>query len=214
MSKEKKDDQTKSDFSRRDFLRGGAVSAFSGGLLSESLVKATSKTATEVAILGPSAVPVTLQINGKTYRANLEPRVTLLDALRNHLDLTGAKKVCDRASCGACTVIMEGKTVYACTVLAIDVQDKQIQTIEGLGSIDQLHPIQAAFVGNDAQQCGFCTPGFVMACKAFLDHQPNPTLNDIGTGLGGNVCRCGTYVGIRQTVFDLARAGKGEKSDA
>jgi xanthine dehydrogenase YagT iron-sulfur-binding subunit len=214
MSKEKKDDQGKSGFLRRDFLRGGAASSFSGGLLSGGLVGATSETAAEAEILGPAAVPVTLKINGKTYRRNLEPRVTLLDALRNHLDLTGAKKVCDRASCGACTVILEGKTIYACSVLAIDVQGKQIQTIEGLGSIDQLHPVQAAFVENDAQQCGFCTPGFVMACKAFLDQQPNPTLDDIGTGLGGNVCRCGTYVGIRQTVFDLARAGKGEKSDA
>src|SRR5439155_16291469 len=118
------------------------------------------------AIVGPGKVPMTLRVNGKSLQAELEPRVTLLDALRNHLDLTGAKKVCDRANCGACTVILDGKPVYSCTVLAIEAQGVEIQTVEGLGAPGSLHPLQAAFVENDAQQCGFCTPGFVMACKA------------------------------------------------
>ena len=130
-------------------------------------------------VAGPGAVPVTLKINGKPYNLNLEPRVTLLDALRNHLDLTGAKRVCDRATCGACTVIMDGKVVYSCTVLAIDAQGKDIQTIEGIAPNGKLHPVSAAFVNHDAQQCGYCTPGFVMAAKGFLDKHPNPTLEAV-----------------------------------
>jgi xanthine dehydrogenase YagT iron-sulfur-binding subunit len=142
----------------------------------------------------------------------VEPRVTLLDALRNHLDLTGAKRVCDRGACGACTVIMNGKTVYSCTVLAIDAQGKKIETIEGLAPAGQLHPISAAFVNNDAQQCGYCTPGFVMACKGFLDEHPNPNMEDLHTGLGGNLCRCGTYMGVKKAVMEAARTMKGGRN--
>lgn len=134
----------------------------------------------------------------------LDPRVTLLDALRNHLDLTGAKKVCDRATCGSCTVMLGGKAVYACSVLAIEAQEAEIQTVEGLGSVEKLHPIQAAFVEHDAQQCGFCTPGFVVAIKALLDRNPNPSWEEIQEGLGGNLCRCGTYAGMRRAVAQVA----------
>jgi xanthine dehydrogenase YagT iron-sulfur-binding subunit len=144
---------------------------------------------------------MTFTVNGKRLDTKLEPRVTLLDALRNHLDLTGAKKVCDRATCGACTVLIAGKPVYSCTVLAIEAQGQDITTIEGLGTPAQMHPIQTAFVENDAQQCGYCTPGFVLACKAFLDHNPNPTLEQIERGLGGNLCRCGTYDGIKHVLL-------------
>jgi len=139
----------------------------------------------------------------------VEPRVTLLDALRDRLDLTGAKKVCDRGTCGSCTVIMDGDPVYSCNVLAVEAQGKAITTVEGLGSPEKLHPMQAAFVNNDAQQCGFCTPGFVVACKAFLDKHPNPTREQVERGLGGNLCRCGTYVGVTQAVLDAAKAMKG-----
>ena len=131
--------------------------------------------------VGPGAVPITLKINGKTQTLKLEPRVTLLDALSNHLELTGAKRVCDRATCGACTVTLNGKSVYSCTVLAIDAQGKNIETIEGISN-GKPHPVSTAFVNHDAQQCGYCTPGFVMAAKAFLDHNPNPT-SDAGTSI-------------------------------
>ena len=164
--------------------------------------------------LGPGRVPITLNINGKAQKVELEPRVTLLDALRNHLDLTGAKKVCDRATCGACTVIMDGHAVYSCSVLAIEAQGHAITTVEGLGSPENLHPVQAAFVENDAQQCGFCTPGWVVACKAFLDKHPNPTPEQIREELGGNLCRCGTYIGIRQAVLDAAKNMKGARPNA
>ena len=197
---------------RRDFLKGAGVTVSGGLLIGEGV--ATASPAPETPILGPGAVPVTLRINGKPQKLSVEPRVTLLDALRNHLDITGAKKVCDRAVCGACTVILDGKPVYACGVLAIEAQGKDIQTIEGLGTAGKLHPVSAAFVEHDAQQCGFCTPGFVMAVKAFLDRNPNPTEADVEKGLGGNLCRCGTYVGVRQAVLDAAKAMKGGKAHA
>jgi xanthine dehydrogenase YagT iron-sulfur-binding subunit len=139
----------------------------------------------------------------------VEPRVTLLDALRDRLDLTGAKKVCDRGTCGACTVLLDGKAVYSCTMLAIEAQGHEILTIEGLAPEGEMHPISAAFVANDAQQCGFCTPGFVMASKAFLDKNPNPTEAQVQHALGGNLCRCGTYIGVRAAVVAAAANMKG-----
>jgi xanthine dehydrogenase YagT iron-sulfur-binding subunit len=194
-------------FTRRDFLQGSAAGALATGLVAEGLAQEAPAEAASGALVGPDALPMSFRINGEAYTARLEPRVTLLDALRNHLGLTGAKKVCDRTTCGACTVILDGRPVYACSMLAIEAQGRDIQTIEGLGTPDGLHPLQAAFVENDAQQCGFCTPGFVMACKAFVDTHPNPTEEQINEGLGGNLCRCGTYVGIRKAV--KAAAGKG-----
>ena len=191
----------KGGFTRRDFL-GGAGLALSTPLVAG---RAAAEPAADVKVLGPGKVPVTLRINGTTQKVEVEPRVTLLDALRNYLDLTGAKKVCDRATCGACTVIVGGKAVYSCTMLALEAQGKEITTVEGLSSDGKLAPIQAAFVEHDAEQCGFCTPGFVVACKAFLDKHPSPTLEQVNDGLGGNLCRCGTYMGIRQAVLTAAR---------
>jgi xanthine dehydrogenase YagT iron-sulfur-binding subunit len=150
-------------------------------------------------------VAITLSINGKAHSLNVEPRVTLLDALRDRLNYTGAKKVCDRGTCGACTVLMDGKAVYACMVLAVDAQGRNIQTVEGLSQGSELHPVMRAFVEHDAQQCGYCTPGFVVAVKAFLDENPNPTYEQVKDGLGGNLCRCGTYVGIRKAVLEAAK---------
>src|SRR5262249_59708902 len=145
----------------------------------------------------------------KSQTVQVEPRVTLLDALRNELDITGAKRVCDRATCGACTMIVDGKPVYSCTTLAIEAQGKSITTVEGLMQGDKLHPVQQAFIDNDAQQCGFCTPGFVVACKAFLDKNPNPTPEQVQKGLGGNLCRCGTYIGVRAAGFQGAKGQEG-----
>jgi len=150
-----------------------------------------------------------LRVNGRIHSLRLEPRVTLLEALRDSLELTGAKKVCDRGSCGSCTVLLDGHPVYACGVLAIEAQGKDVRTIEGLAGGGRLHPLQASFVEHDALQCGFCTPGFVMAAKAFLDKHPAPTTEDIRLGLGGNLCRCGSYLGIRQAVAEAAREMKG-----
>ncbi len=161
----------------------------------------------DVAVHGPGKVPIELTVNGKQLNAQLEPRVTLLDALRDNFNLTGAKRVCDRGVCGACTVLMDGKTVYACSVLAIDAQGKKITTIEGLAEGDALTPLMQSFVDHDAQQCGFCTPGFIVATTHFLEQHPNPTADDIRRGLSGNFCRCGTYNGIRAVALATSREG-------
>lgn len=193
-------------FSRRAFLRGSAAAgAVSTGLLPGFLEDAEAQEGPEIA--GPGPVDMAFRINGKAYVATLEPRVTLLDALRNHLDLTGAKKVCDRGTCGACTVLMNGQPVYACSVLAIEAQGQDLTTVEGLGSPADMHPIQQAFVDHDAQQCGFCTPGFVVACAALLDRHPQPDRDTVHRELGGNLCRCGTYAGIRAAVAQAAAGG-------
>ena len=202
----KTDKPGKKGFSRRSFLGGIGIG---GGAAATMPAPTLAQAPAGGRAVGPGAVPISLRINGKVHNLKVEPRVTLLDALRNHLDLTGAKKVCDRTTCGACTVILGGTPVYSCSVLAIEAQGREIQTVEGLSTGGRLHPVQAAFVENDAQQCGFCTPGFVMAVKAFLDKHPNPTMADVQSGLGGNLCRCGTYIGVRQAALDAAREMKG-----
>ncbi|MGH9355532.1 MAG: (2Fe-2S)-binding protein [Terriglobia bacterium] len=196
--------KTDDGVSRRDFLRGAGV-AVSGSLLVGEAQGLADSSGKSTGIQGPGEVPVTLRINGGVKRLNLEPRVTLLDALRDRLDITGAKKVCDRATCGSCTMLLDDKPVYACTVLAIEAQGHDVTTIEHFSEGGKLHPVMTAFAENDAQQCGFCTPGFVMACIAFLKTHPNPTLEEVEKGLGGNLCRCGTYRGIRQAVLDTAK---------
>lgn len=203
-------DKQKLGFSRRGFLRGVGVGggAIGTGILEEEA--AAQPAAGKV--VGPGAVPITLKINGKPYNVTVEPRVTLLDALRNHLDMTGAKRVCDRGTCGACTVVMNGKAVYSCSTLAIEAQGAEIQTIESLQTGPRPHPLVAAFVNNDAQQCGYCTPGFVMASKSFLEKNPNPTYEQVSHGLGGNICRCGTYMGVRKAVLEAAKEMRGGKN--
>ena len=190
--------------SRRDFLKISGASAAAVPLIGTKVVEAAG---TPVKVYGPGKTLVTLTINGKKHSLQLEPRVTLLDALRDHLTITGAKRVCDRAECGACTVLVDGKTVYACSILAIEAQDKVITTVESFTQGDKLLPLQQAFVDNDGSQCGFCTPGFVVATKALLDKHPNPTPAQIRHGLSGNLCRCGTYHGIRHAVAQAAQKG-------
>jgi len=199
-----KDNSENSGVSRREFLKISSLSVAVPLVAGPKTVMAAGE---EVPVHGPGKVPMEFSINGKNYKTVLEPRVTLLDALRDEFELTGAKRVCDRAECGACTVLMDSKPVYACSVLAIEVQHKAITTVESLVGQGKLHPVQQAFVDNDASQCGFCTPGFVIACKAFLDTHPHPTPDDIRRGLSGNLCRCGTYAGIRQAIAQVAQKG-------
>lgn len=210
MSDDKKVKEPSSGVSRRSFLRASGITLSVPLVLSHRVV---SVAGAEVKVFGPGKAPITLLVNGQRRTAEVEPRVTLLEALRHELDVTGAKRVCDRATCGACTVIMDGKPVYACSVLAIEAQGRPITTVEGLMRGGRLHPVQQAFVDNDAQQCGFCTPGFVVACKAFLDKHPRPTPEQIEKGLGGNLCRCGTYVGVRAAVMQAATGRKGGRQD-
>jgi len=196
--------EERSGVSRRDFLKISTIAAAVPVVSGPKMVLAAGE---QVPVRGPGKVPMTFNVNGKAYKASLEPRVTLLDALRDSLDITGAKRVCDKAECGACTVLLDDKPVYACSMLAIEGQGKKITTVEALMENGKLHPIQQAFVDNDASQCGFCTPGFVVACKAMLDKHPDPTPDDLLHELSGNICRCGTYAGIRGAIAEAARKG-------
>jgi len=203
----KEDDRKRRDrgegISRRTFLRASAIPLSAPVILGPRAVRAAGA---EVEVWGPGKARIALNVNGRSRAVEVEPRVTLLDALRHELDLTGAKRVCDRGVCGTCTVIMDGKPVYACSILAIDARGRQITTVEGLAPEGKLHPVQQAFVDHDGQQCGFCTPGFVVACKAFLDKNPSPKPADVRRGLGGNLCRCGTYIGVQAAVMQAAQA--------
>jgi xanthine dehydrogenase YagT iron-sulfur-binding subunit len=198
--------KTKSAFSRRGFIKGAGVA---GGALTTGVLETPAEAAAAGGAIGPDAVSISLKINGKPVSLTVEPRTTRLDAMRNNAGITGVKRVCDRATCGACTAIINGKAVYSCTTLAIDAQGKDIETIEGFTSDTKMHPVSAAFVKHDAQQCGYCTPGFVVAAKNFLDRHPNPSREDVEKGLGGNLCRCGTYVGVREAVLEAAKNMKG-----
>lgn len=195
-----------SGISRRGFLKGvGAGTAAAGIATGQSMDGAQAQA--ESPLKGPGELSITLNINGKDTALSVEPRVTLLDALRNRLDITGAKKVCDRGTCGACTVVIDGQPAYSCSMLAVEAQGRTIKTIESLGTPEKMAAIQKAFVKNDAQQCGFCTPGFVVACASFLETNPNPTRDEVRSGLGGNLCRCGTYDGIIDAVLEAAKGG-------
>lgn len=207
---DEKTNQQNSGLSRRDFLRTSGMTLSVPLVMTEGTARAAGG---DVPIYGPGKVSITLTINGKKYTVQVEPRQTLLDVLRDGLELTGAKRVCDRGSCGACTVIMDGKTIYSCSALAIEAQGKAISTVEGLMQGDRLHPIQQAIVDHDGLQCGFCTPGFVVACKALLDKYPNPSQEEIHRGLSGNFCRCGTYVGLKAAILQVARGQEGGRQN-
>ena len=191
--------------SRRAFLKTAGVGSLATAVTAAGAAEADAQAGPRV--VGPGDVPVSLTVNGKRVDLRIEPRVTLLDALRNRADLTGNKRVCDRGSCGACTMIVDGRTVYSCSTLAIDVQGKQIRTVEGLASGSTLNGVQQAFCDVDALMCGFCTPGFIVAATALLERTPNPTSEQIRRGLDGNICRCGTFVRIMEAT--VATAAKG-----
>ncbi len=189
--------------SRRIFLKTVGAGAAATGLAGAATGMAQ---AAPPVILGPGPVALALKINGTLQSVTAEPRVTLLRVLRNHLGLTGAKEVCERGACGGCTVLLDGEPVCACLLLAVDAVGHEITTVEGLGTPERLSPVQAAFVEADALQCGFCTPGFVVAATAFLKTHPDPSLEQIKTGLAGNLCRCGTYSRIFAAVQKAATA--------
>jgi xanthine dehydrogenase YagT iron-sulfur-binding subunit len=196
-----------SEISRRSFLKGlgtvvvasaaAPVGAVSAGV--EEMEKLGGPKA-----LGPGQVPITLSVNGQPLKLNIEPRVTLLDALRNYSNLTGTKEVCDRATCGACTVLLDGQPIYSCMKLAIEAQGHEITTIEGLSKNGQLTVVQKAFVENDALMCGYCTPGFVMSVTALLNRNPHPTADDVRVACSGNLCRCGTQRRVLAAALQAA----------
>jgi xanthine dehydrogenase YagT iron-sulfur-binding subunit len=193
-----------SALSRRGFIKGLGTGTVAAGVLSAARTEAQAAASP---FRGPGETAVNLKVNGSAHALNIEPRVTLLDALRNRLDLTGAKKVCDRGTCGACTVLIDGRPVYSCTMLAIEAEGREITTVEGIGTPERMSAVQKMFVKHDAQQCGFCTPGFVVASTAFVRSHPTASVEDVRHGLGGNLCRCGTYAGMLLAVADAAREG-------
>jgi xanthine dehydrogenase YagT iron-sulfur-binding subunit len=194
--------------SRRDFLRGSGAAAATAVLTGQAtlpLPEAAAAQAEPKVLAGN--VEIMLKVNGQDKACSVEPRSTLLDTLRHRLDVTGPKRVCDRGSCGACTAIVDGETVYSCTTLAVSCQGKSIETLESFDTGPQGVP--HAFHQADGLMCGYCTPGFVTSCKALLDKNPNPTLEEVKKGLEGNICRCGTYVGVMQAALAAAKAMKG-----
>ncbi len=195
----------KAGFTRRAFLKGTGVAAATAAIGDARLDAMAQDPANGPAILGPSATKVTLKINGQNKAMDIEPRTTLADALRTNLDLTGTKIVCDRGSCSACTVLLDGQPVCSCMTLALDARGKEIKTIEGLANGDQLHPVQEQFIQHDALQCGFCTPGMIMSCAALLEQNKNPTLEDVKHATRGNLCRCGTYPKVFDATLAAAR---------
>ncbi|HEY7057863.1 MAG TPA: (2Fe-2S)-binding protein [Vicinamibacterales bacterium] len=193
-------------FTRRGFLKTVGAGGVAAGVLSQAPAVEGQAATTGV---GPGPVPVTLTINGQTHRLDIEPRVTLLDALRTRLNLTGVKRVCDRGSCGACTMIVDGRTVYACSTLAIEMQGKKIRTVESFTQGTVLHPVQQAFCDRDGLMCGFCTPGFVTSAVALLEKTPNPTREQARRALDGNICRCGTYVRVLEAALNTKGVSRG-----
>ena len=198
--------------SRRAFLKGSGVAAATTALTGTPIIPAAAAAEDKATVvgMGPGPVVLELQVNGAGVKTNVEPRVTLLDALRNYLDVTGCKRVCDRGTCGACTVMLADKPVYSCSMLAVEAQGLPIRTADSLISGGKLDAVPAAFVAHDAQQCGFCTPGFVVAMRAALDKNPKATPAEMETALAGNICRCGTYQQMRGTIAALCQ-GKGKE---
>jgi xanthine dehydrogenase YagT iron-sulfur-binding subunit len=198
--------------SRRQFLKGSGATAAATALATgpaSALADVAEATRTAApAGFGPGPVSCTLLVNGARITTQIEPRVTLLDALRHYIDVTGPKRVCDRGTCGACTCIVDGKPIYSCSCLALEAQGKRIETAESMMAEGNVHAVAAAFVKHDAQQCGFCTPGFTTAIKAALDKNPRASAAEVEAAVAGNICRCGTYQQMRDAIRDLCGGEK------
>jgi xanthine dehydrogenase YagT iron-sulfur-binding subunit len=191
-------------FSRRRFIKGLGTTTVATATAQAQVVAAELAKVNAEKVVGPGPVPVTLNVNGSTLALQLEPRVTLLDALRNYSSLTGTKEGCDRAGCGACTVLIDGTAVYSCQMLAIEAQGHTITTIEGLSRNGSLTKVQQAFLEKDALMCGYCTPGFVMSVTALLKTDPRPTADAVRHACAGNTCRCGTQPRILEAAMHAA----------
>jgi xanthine dehydrogenase YagT iron-sulfur-binding subunit len=212
MSDEPKKKSARYDPSRRKFLKGvgvaGAGAALADSLLSHDGIAAKAKLDAAGAPVSGD-INVALDINGQRRSVTVEPRTTLLSAMRDRLEpgITGPKLVCDQGTCGACTVIMDGKPVYSCLVLAVDAVGRKLTTVEGLGTPENMSAVQNAFIEHDGLMCGFCTPGFVTTVSAYLKQNSNPTLDEVREACKGNFCRCGTYPRVFEAALAAARAG-------
>ncbi|NOX90389.1 MAG: (2Fe-2S)-binding protein [Calditrichaeota bacterium] len=194
-----------SSLSRRQFLKGFG-SGVAGSVALNKIASALPLQKTlEKAANDANRTPLNLSVNGKTYRLSVEPNRTLAEVIREDLQLTGTKVVCNHGECGACTVLLDGEAVYSCHILALDAEGKSVTTIEGLLGGEELHPLQKAFVKKDGIQCGFCTPGQIMAAQALLLKNPRPAKEDVLEGMSGNLCRCGAYPKIIESVLEAAK---------
>ncbi len=206
-------DSTSENLSRRNFFKGLGAAAVASATQKANVVAQELNKHNAEKIQGPDAIPVKLTINGKVEAFQLEPRVTLLDALRNHSSHTGAKEVCDRATCGACTVLLDGVPVYACMLLAVEAQGREITTVEGLAPDGKLTRLQEAFIACDGLQCGYCTPGFVLSVSALLAKNPKPTEGDVRKACSGNLCRCGSYPRVIEAALKAAGVATASKCE-
>jgi xanthine dehydrogenase YagT iron-sulfur-binding subunit len=202
MGRRRKNPGSRRTISRRGFLTSVSTAPIAGAAMGHAL-----ETPTPVPATRPhEPVNVVLKINGNAFKLQVEARDTLLTALREKLGMTGTKPGCERGECGACTVLIDGIPRYACLTLALEAAGHEITTVEGLMNGEQLGPVQKAFVEDDAMQCGYCTPGQVMAAEGLLRANPNPSLEEIRLGMSGNLCRCGAYDHIFKAVQRAAQA--------
>jgi aerobic-type carbon monoxide dehydrogenase small subunit (CoxS/CutS family) len=197
--------------SRRSFLRDSVLTTAGATMIeaaSSIIGQAKAAQGGAAPAVGPEPVAIALNVNGASRALEVEPRMTLAEALRGPLGLTGTKIACNRGACSACTVWLDGATVCACMTLAIEVGARRVTTIEGLANDGELHPVQAAFIEHDALQCGFCTPGMAMSCAALLERAPDPTADDVRSAISGHYCRCGTYPHVVAATLAAAKARK------
>jgi len=199
MNEKKKTD----GISRRKFIQGVSGGVVGGTVLAGSLPGMSKEKKSAVSPHANKEM-LSLKVNRKPVQVLIEPRDTLADVLRHQLQLTGTKIVCNEGECGGCTVLLDGKAVYSCLMLALDAQGKEVTTIEGLMDGEKIGSVQKAFIKKDGMQCGFCTPGQVMAAQALLLKNPNPTANEVKKGMSGNLCRCGAYPNIVDSVLEAA----------
>jgi len=204
---EKKDAQ-KHQLSRRNFLKGVGSGAVTVAVIPSSIAAIKAKETISFQETGVEKGVVNLIVNGRTYNVEVEAREILADTLRKRLNLTGTKIMCSQGACGACTVLVNGIPIYSCMTLTMDVNNSEITTIEGLAPDGKLHPVQEAFIEKDGMQCGFCTPGQIMSAVALLKNNPNPTLDEVKLGMSGNICRCGAYLKIFESVLAAAEKGR------
>lgn len=194
MTKHKKP----ADPGRRTFIKTLGVGV--AGAAAAGAIPSTTAIAEEAAAPPEGTAFLDFKVNGKRHRLHVEPRTTLAEVLRNHLDLTGTKIACNRGMCGTCTVLLDGLAIYSCHTLALDAAGKEVTTVEGLMNGEELHPLQQAFVDHDGLQCGYCTSGQVMSAEALLRTNASPTTAEIKAGMSGNLCRCGAYPKIIESI--------------
>jgi xanthine dehydrogenase YagT iron-sulfur-binding subunit len=199
--------QPRAGVTRRDFIKGMGSGAIGSAILEPLLGQTVPTRKGQVPVYARKTI--TLTVNGSKTRLDVAANETLLDVLRERLDLTGAKRVCDRGECGGCTVHLDGEPVYACMYLAVRADGRAVRTVEGLAQGERLHPVQEAWIEEDGYQCGYCTPGFLMTVSAFLEKNPNPSRDEIRQALSGNLCRCGNYAKIYAAVESAARKMRG-----